>query len=71
MVGVLTDIYGTRVVGAYRKPWKLVGGRRRPGIGPFITAFLHERNRLERMDTEEGTNDSLRPEQKEILDGFC
>jgi superfamily II DNA or RNA helicase len=37
---------------------------------PFITAFIHERNQLGRMDTEEGTNDGLRPEQKEILDGL-
>jgi superfamily II DNA or RNA helicase len=37
---------------------------------PFITAFIHERNQLGRMDIEEGANDGLRPEQKEILDGL-
>jgi superfamily II DNA or RNA helicase len=39
-------------------------------MGPFITAFIHERNQLGRMGIEERTDDSLRPEQKEILDSL-
>jgi Rad3-related DNA helicase len=46
-----------------------VCGWRRPGVGPFITAFIHERNPLGGMGVEEA-GDGLRPEQKEILDGL-
>jgi Rad3-related DNA helicase len=47
-----------------------VCGRRRPGVGPFITAFIHGHNQLGRMGIEKRAYYSLRPEQKEVPDSL-